>query len=275
MERDAELSLPFMARPIRLVGRRNLYAKVNNCCSFFRSSIGKKWVVAVTGIIMVLFVIGHLIGNLQLFLGPGDAEHPAQLNVYAKFLQGLGSVLWLVRGVLILAVVAHVVATIKLTIENRAAKGGGIQFKNYSQARISSRTMIWSGAYILAFIIFHLLHYTIFVVHPEYRHLHDAHGLHDVYAMVLIGFSYAWISVFYIIGMILLCMHLAHGIESTFQTFGVQTQKLRPVFAVVGRGLAILLAIGYISMPVAVLAGYGKEYREQAVAKVNAEKGGK
>ena len=135
--------------------------------------------------------------------------------------------------------------------------------------------MIWSGSYILAFIIFHLLHYTIFVVHPEYRHLHDAHGLHDVYAMLLIGFSYVWISVFYIIGMILLAMHLAHGIESLFQTFGIQTMKLRPVFAVVGRGLAIILAIGYIGLPVAVLAGYGKEYREQAIAKAATEKGGK
>ena len=231
--------------------------------------------VAVTGIIMVLFVIGHLIGNLQLFLGPGDATHPAQLNVYAKFLQGLGSALWVVRAVLILAVVAHVVATIKITIENRAAKGGGTQYKSNAQARISTRTMFWSGSYILAFIIFHLAHYTLLVVHPEYRQLHDAHGLHDVYAMVLIGFSYVWISVFYIIGMILLCMHLAHGIESTFQTLGIQTQKLRPVFAMVGRGLAILLAIGYISMPVAVLAGYGKEYREQAQAKASAEKGGK
>jgi succinate dehydrogenase / fumarate reductase, cytochrome b subunit len=232
-------------------------------------------VVAVTGIIMVLFVIGHLIGNLQLFLGPGDASHPAALNVYAKFLQGLGSLLWIVRGVLIITVIAHVIATIKLTIENRAAKGGGVVYKNSAQARVSTRTMIWSGSYILAFIIFHLLHYTVFVVHPEYRNLHDAHGLHDVYAMLLIGFNYVWISVFYIIGMILLAMHLAHGIESMFQTLGIQTQKLRPVFAFVGRGLAILLAIGFISMPVAVLAGYGKEYREQAIARASAEKGGK
>ena len=231
--------------------------------------------VAVTGGIMLLFVIGHLIGNLQLFLGPGDATHPAALNAYAKFLRSLGSLLWIARIGLIIAVVAHVIATIKLTIENRAAKGGGLQYKSSAQARISSRTMIWSGSYILAFVIFHLAHYTLMVVHPEYKQLHDTHGLHDVYAMVLIGFSYVWISVFYIIGMILLCMHLSHGIESTFQTLGIQTQKLRPFFAVVGRGLAILLAIGYISMPVAVLAGYGKEYREQAQAKASAEKGGK
>ena len=231
--------------------------------------------VAVTGAIMVAFVIGHLIGNLQLFLGPGDASHPAQLNVYAKFLQGLGSALWIIRAILLITVIAHVVATIKLTVENRAAKGGGVQYKNSAQARVSTRTMIWSGSYILAFIIFHLLHYTLFVVHPEYRNLHDAHGLHDVYAMLLIGFSYVWISVFYIIGMVLLAMHLAHGIESMFQTLGIQTMKLRPVFAFVGRGLAILLAIGYISLPAAVLAGYGKEYREQAIAKASAEKGGK
>jgi succinate dehydrogenase / fumarate reductase, cytochrome b subunit len=245
---------------------------VNNCCSFFRSSIGKKWVVAVTGLLMLLFVIAHLIGNLQLFLGPGDGTHPAKINTYAAFLKSISGALWIARIGLIIAAVAHVIATIKLSIENRAAKGGGARYKNYSQARISTRTMIWSGSYILLFILFHLAHYTFLIVHPEYRNLHDAFGLHDVYAMLLIGFSNVWISGFYILGMILLCMHLSHGIESMFQTLGLQTQRLRGVFRNGGRIIALVLAIGYISMPVAVLAGYQKDYRAQALAKADAQK---
>lgn len=228
--------------------------------------------VAVTGGILLLFVIAHLIGNLQMFLGPGDDQHPAQINAYAQGLRNLGALLWVARIGLIVAVVAHIAATVKLTIENKKAKGGGAQCKNYSQARLSTRTMIWSGSYIFFFVLFHLAHYTLFLVHPEYRQLHDRHGLHDVYAMLLIGFSSPVVSTFYIIGMILLCAHLAHGVESMFQTLGLQTQRLRGVFRNTGRVLALALAVGYISMPVAVLAGFGKEYREQAIAKANAGK---
>jgi succinate dehydrogenase cytochrome b subunit len=246
---------------------------VNNCCAFFRSSIGKKWVVAVTGGILLIYVIGHLIGNLQVFSGPGDAEKPAQINTYARFLKSLGSLLWVVRIGLLIAVVAHIIATVKLTIENRRAKGGEVQFKRSAQARISTKTMIWSGTYIFCFVIYHLAHFTWLVVHPEWQHMHDPHGLHDVYAMMLIGFSYPLVSVFYIVGMILLCAHLSHGIESSAQTLGVQTQRVRGIFALGGRALALILAIGYISIPVAVLAGYGKEYREQAIAKASAERG--
>jgi succinate dehydrogenase / fumarate reductase, cytochrome b subunit len=247
---------------------------VNNCCSFFRSSIGKKWVVAVTGVLLLLYVIAHLIGNLQVFAGPGDAQTPAKINIYAQFLKSLGSLLWVARIGLIIAVIAHIVATIKLTVENRKAKGGGAQYKKSAQTRVSTRTMIWSGTYILCFVIFHLAHYTLFLVHPEWRNLHDAHHLHDVYAMLLVGFSNLWVSIFYIVGMILLCAHLSHGIESSAQTLGLQTQRARGVLRMTGRTLAILLAIGYISIPVAVLSGYGKEYRESAQAKINAAKGG-
>lgn len=225
--------------------------------------------MAATGIIMLFFVIGHLIGNLQMFSGPGDAQTPAKINTYAKFLQSLGSLLWVARIGLIVALVAHVVATIKIVAENRAAKGGNVQYVKRAQARISTRTMIWSGSYILCFIIFHLMHFTFQTVHPEFKTLHDAHGLHDVYAMMLIGFSSIPASLFYIVGMILLCSHLSHGVESVFQTLGVQTQKTRPVIQIVGRSLAVILAIGYISMPVAVLAGFGKDYREQKVAQAH------
>jgi succinate dehydrogenase / fumarate reductase, cytochrome b subunit len=245
---------------------------VNNCCYFFRSSIGKKWVVAITGLLLLGFVIGHLIGNLQVFAGPGDAEQPAKINAYAKFLRDLGPILWVVRIGLIIVVLAHVIFTLKLVAENRAAKGGDVQFKQRVQARISTRTMAISGSYILLFILFHLAHYTLLWVHPEYKNLHDSHGLHDVYAMLLIGFSYVWISVLYIVGMVLLCLHLSHGIGSVAQTLGVQTMKIRGLFVNLGRIIGLVLAIGYISIPAAVLAGYGKEYREAALAKAAAAK---
>ncbi len=246
--------------------RKRNHLIVNRCCSFLRSSIGKKTIVAITGLIMVGFVIAHLIGNLQIFLGPGDATHPAQINSYAKLLKDLGEFIWLARITLLLAVAAHIITTIQLTLENRAAKGDGYQHKASVQAKRSTKTMMWSGSYILCFIIFHLAHYTLFLVHPEFRQLHDAHGLHDVYAMLLIGFSNPFVSAFYILGMLLLCSHLSHGIGSLTQTLGIQTTKLRCCFQCGGRLLAILLAIGYLSIPIAILAGYGSEYRKAALA---------
>ncbi len=221
---------------------------------------------------MVGFIIAHLIGNLQIFLGPGDAAHPAHINTYAKLLKDLGEFVWLARIALIIAVVAHVITTIQLALENRAARGTGYQHKASVQAKRSTKTMMWSGSYILCFILFHLAHYTVFVVHPQFRNLHDAHGLHDVYAMLLIGFSYPAVSAFYIVGMLLLCAHLSHGIGSLTQTLGIQTTKLQCCFQCGGRALAILLAIGYLSIPIAILAGYGSEYRKTALAALEAHK---
>ena len=221
---------------------------------------------------MVGFIIAHLVGNLQIFLGPGDATHPAQINSYAKLLKDLGELIWIARIALLVAIVAHIVTTIQLTLENRKAKGAGYQHKASVQAKRSTKTMMWSGSYILCFVVFHLAHYTLLVVHPEFRNLHDAHGLHDVYAMLLIGFSNPIVSAFYIVGMLLLCSHLSHGIGSLTQTLGIQTAKLSCLFQCGGRILAILLAIGYISIPVAILAGYGSEYRKAAIASLAAHK---
>ena len=226
--------------------------------------------VAVTGLALVLFVIGHLIGNLQVFAGGGDATQSAKMNTYAAFLKSLGGLVWVARIGLIVMVVAHIVATIKLTVENRAAKGGGAALKKRVQAKLSTRTMIWSGSYIVAFVLFHLAHFTTISIYPEWRNLHDARGLHDVQAMVLIGFSNPLVCAFYIVGMLLLCSHMSHGIASVAQTLGVQTQKMRACFQMTGRAVAVLLAVGYISIPVAVQAGFGKAYKDAAVAKLAA-----
>lgn len=223
--------------------------------SFYQSSIGKKWIVAVTGLMMLGFVVGHLAGNLQIFIGWES------INRYGKFLKGIGELLWIVRAVLIVAVVLHIVTTIQLSIANRAARPIGYKKKRAVQASLAGRTMIWSGSYLLCFIVVHLLHYTLLVIHPEYQSYFDALGRPDIYRMLLVGFSNVWMSGFYVVGMLLLCSHLAHGIGSMTQTLGIQTRKIAWLFTNGGRIFAGLLAIGYISIPVAVLAGFGKEYR--------------
>jgi succinate dehydrogenase / fumarate reductase cytochrome b subunit len=235
---------------------------VNSCCSFYRSSIGKKWVVAVTGLIMVGFVLAHMLGNLQVFLGP------EKLNTYGAFLQGLGELIWIARIGLLVAVVLHILATIQLTLANRAARPEPYCYKANVQAKLSTRTMAWSGSYILCFIIFHILHYTTHTVVPAYAGFHDVTPLglerHDVFRMVIVGFSNIWVSAFYIVGMLLLCSHLSHGIGSLAQTFGIRTKKTACLFSCGGRLLATIIAVGYISIPVAVLAGYGRDYVRNA-----------
>jgi succinate dehydrogenase / fumarate reductase cytochrome b subunit len=135
------------------------------------------------------------------------------------------------------------------------------------QAKISTKTMVWSGAYILCFIIVHLLHLTTKTIHPEYGHWFDEAGRHDVYRMMIVGFRDPLMSAFYIVGMVLLGAHLAHGIDSLCQTLGVRTKRAAALLTHGGRLVAIALAIGYISIPTAILvAGHGKKYLEERQA---------
>jgi len=159
--------------------------------------------------------------------------------------------------------VLHIAATIQLTIANNAARPVSYKKKSAVQASLAGRTMIWSGSYLFCFVVVHLLHFTLLKIHPEYETYRDALGRPDIFRMVLVGFSDPVMSGFYIVGMLLLCSHLAHGIGSLTQTLGIQTRKIAWLFTNGGRVFAALLAIGYISIPVAVLAGYGKEYRAQ------------
>jgi len=228
---------------------------VNTLISFFTSSIGRKWIVALTGLVMLGYVVGHLIGNLQIFL------QPHHINKYAAFLQGLGEFLWIIRLALLATVILHIVFTIQLAIENRRGRPQDYAMQRTVQAKLSTKTMVWSGAYLLCFIIVHLLHLTAQTIHPEYRTWHDEGGRHDVYRMMIAGFRDPLMSAFYIVGMILLCAHLAHGIGSLCQTLGVRTKHAAALLTQGGRIVAWLLAIGYISIPTAILfAGHGKKY---------------
>lgn len=225
------------------------FLHLNAISSFTSSSIGRKWIVALTGLALFGFVVGHLVGNLQIFLGPES------INRYGAFLKSTGELLWLARIGLLVMLVLHIVYTIKLSIENRAARPERYAVTKRRATTFAGRMMIWSGLMVFCFIVYHLLHFTTHNVDPSYAALHDAQGRHDVYRMMVLGFSNKAASAFYILGVGLLAMHLNHGFASLFQTLGLKTTKLAPFWHKSGQALSWLIFIGYASMPVAVLAG--------------------
>lgn len=227
---------------------------------FYQSSIGKKWVVALTGIVLIAYVIGHLIGNLQIFL-PAQ-EGVRQINKYGHFLHSLGAGLWAVRIFLFICFALHIVTAIQLAMENRAARPQRYATVKYTQASPAGRTMVISGLIILVFVIFHVLHFTTHTVASAgFKDLQpvplaaNAPGESgwDVYGMMIRGFQNPLVSAFYIIGMVLLAMHLSHGFGSLMQTLGLNTKQLAPIWVNGGRVLAVLICLGFISIPVAVL----------------------
>jgi succinate dehydrogenase / fumarate reductase cytochrome b subunit len=214
------------------------------------SSLGKKYLMAVTGAGLFLFVIGHLLGNLQIFLGP-DA-----INRYAHFLQTNKEILWPTRIGLLVFVAVHIWASVALTLENRAARDVPYAVRKVVDASYASRTMIWSGLIVAAFVVYHLLHFTAHVTHPQYREFYDQAGRHDVYAMMVTGFSSWWVSGFYVVSMALLCWHLSHGVRAMFQSVGLRTETNETVIERFATISAAAIFIGYVSIPAAVLAGW-------------------
>ncbi len=210
-------------------------------------------IVAVTGVILIVFVVGHLLGNLQIFLGP------RWINDYAQHLRDLGPLLWVVRIVLLIAVALHIYFTILLAIENRRARPRRYVKKEHVKATFASRHMVVSGVVVLAFIIFHLLHFTAHKFDARFPLLkNDPLNHYDVYSMMVYGFQNIYISGFYIVGLFLLTLHLTHGASSFFQSLGLNDKKLTPRLAFGARVFAWLLFIGYTSIPVAVLLGLVK-----------------
>ena len=239
---------------------------MNPISSYLSSSIGRKWIVALTGLALFGFVVGHMIGNLQIFIGPES------INRYAFFLQSLGELLWVIRLGLLAMLVAHIVFTIKLRLENRAARGMPYAVTKRRATTFSARMMTLSGLMVLCFIIFHLLHFTAQKIDPSYLTLHDAKGRHDVYRMMVNGFDgknpnsprilsipLGYLSsAFYIVGVGLLAMHLNHGIGSLFQTLGLNSAKVRPLWEKGGAAFSWLIFLGYAAIPIAVLTGVVK-----------------
>ncbi len=215
--------------------------------------------VAVTGIILIAFVIGHLVGNLQFFGGPH------LINAYGTKLRDLPFAgLWIVRIGLLAAVVLHIATTILLVIENRAAKGAGYVKKASVQAKIATRLMALSGILLLSYIVFHILHFTTHTITPDYSHWKD-HEDHDVYRMIVAAFSNRLMAIIYIVAMVLLAMHLSHGAASLFQTLGLRTKKLANAIGLGAQIFAWAICLGYVSIPVAVMAGfYDKKHIAEA-----------
>ncbi len=215
----------------------------------FSDSIGRKAVMAVTGLLMVLFVIGHLLGNLSIFAGPDG------INAYAQHLHDLPALVWANRIVMGLAVVIHVVLAVQVTLENNAANPNKYAVQRYLKATFAGRTMIWTGLILGAFIVYHLLQFTIRVT-PNLTLGQDSAGRFDVYGMVLNEFSYAGIAIVYVIGMIALFLHLKHGIQSTFQTLGISNAVLLPRYGAIGKVLSGVFLVGFVAIPVAILVGF-------------------
>ena len=207
-------------------------------------------IVAVTGVILILFLIGHLLGNLQIFLGPD------WINSYAEHLRNLGPLLWMIRAFLLLTVVLHIYYTIRLTIENRGARPDRYKQQDHLKATIASRSMALSGLVVLAFIVYHLAHFTVQVTDPRFALLKpDPHYGHDVFSMMVYGFQNPYVSAFYVLALFLLMLHLTHGASSFFQSLGLNDRKMTPRLTWGGRVFAWLLFAGYTSIPVAVLLG--------------------
>ncbi|MGY8659437.1 MAG: succinate dehydrogenase cytochrome b subunit [Verrucomicrobiales bacterium] len=219
-------------------------------CAVVKSSIGRKIIVALTGLALVLFLAGHLAGNLLIYAGP-DA-----FNEYAHFLHtflhGMG--VWIARIGLLVCLVLHVWFTILLTKENKAARPK-YAHEATVQAPKSSRMMIWSGLTILAFIVYHLLHFTI-RIDSNLAKMGETSPWH----MVIEGFQNPLVVIFYVIAMTLLCSHLSHGVASIFQTLGLRSKKTAGPIKFISKAYAVIVYLGFISIPLAVLLfGFGCE----------------
>lgn len=232
-------------------------ALTRSATAYWQSSIGKKLVVAFTGLAMVFFLAGHLTGNLLIFAGR------EAFNEYAKFLHdaGHGALIWVARIGLLVVVTLHVWATILLTRENKAARKQEYEYKATIQASKSSRIMIWSGSTILAFIIFHLLHFTVRVTYNDADLIDPLDPKRfDAYGMVIRGFQFGFLNflvvVFYIIAMTLLCSHLSHGVQSMFQTLGLRSKKASDLIHKISIGYAVVIWAGFISIPLAIFLGF-------------------
>lgn len=219
----------------------------NPAAVFWNSTNGKKTVMAVTGAILFLFVIGHLAGNLQIF------EGREKLNAYGRLLHSVGELLWAVRIVLIVAVVLHITATVQLALRKKRARPVGYSRREAIASSYASRTMYWSGPIVLAFVIFHLLEFTAGYIHPESQFIEG-----DVYHNVVAGFQVWWVSAWYIFSLCLLGLHLRHGIWSMFQSVGFNHPKHTPKLKTAAVVIAVLIVLGYISIPISVLLGIVK-----------------
>jgi succinate dehydrogenase / fumarate reductase cytochrome b subunit len=225
---------------------------IQRAIRFYEAAIGKKVMMAITGLILFGYVVGHLIGNLQIY-----ASDPDQINRYAAFLHNPANVvpLWAIRVFLLGAVILHITASIQLWNLNRTARPVAYKKKDDASTSYAARTMMWSGPIVAAFIIFHVLHLTVGAI-PGYPAAELAANQPNVRANVIAGFQNYYISGFYILAMILLCMHLSHGLWSLVQSLGFTHPRYTPMIRKASTVIAVLIGIGNCSIPIAVMAGF-------------------
>ena len=220
--------------------------------TLYRSTIGKKVIMAATGLMLVAFVIGHMAGNLQVFIGP------AKMNGYAAFLKSTGELLWLVRLALLAAVLLHILMAWQLTQIKKNARPVDYQQRESQVSTVASRTMRWGGALLLVFIVFHILHFTTGTFFPS-ASTPDAHypaySPTDVYGNVISAFRTPWVVAFYVVAMLFLMLHLFHGAWSSVRTLGLTKPSRHPLKRHVATAIAIVVWLGFTAVPVGVFLG--------------------
>lgn len=243
---------------------------MSTVAGILNSSLGKKFVMAGTGILLFLFVVGHLVGNLQVF------GSPELINTYAHFLQSKPTLVWGARIGLLVLVALHITTAVQLSLANKEARpvayAGGTAYGSTWQ----SRYMLGSGLVIAAFIVYHLAHFTALL--PGINGVGDfsklktvLHGetVPDVYAMMILGFQVWWVALFYLVAQALLFVHLGHGLASMFQTFGLRDHVWWPRIQRFARGASIAIFIGYALIPIAIyLRVVGGDYAEKKKAEL-------
>lgn len=215
---------------------------------FYESVIGKKIVMAVTGLILLGFILVHMLANLQVFL-PVNANGVPPLDAYGEHLRALPPLLWGTRVVLLVAVILHIVAAWQLTVLNKfqARKTGYVKYQPVA-SNYASRTMIWSGPIIFFYVIYHLLDFTFGTVNPNFQPGH-------VYHNVVASFQHPAVAVFYIIANVCLAFHLYHGAWSMCQTVGIAHPRYTPFLKGASAVFAIVIGVGFCSVPLAVVTG--------------------
>ena len=211
--------------------------------SFWRSTVGKKVVMALTGAIGVGYVTAHMLGNLQVFEGAG------KINAYAALLKSNMGLLWMARSVLIIAVILHIVAAYQLARISQKSRPVGYKRWRAVGSDFASRTMRWTGPLLALFIVYHLLHLTTGAVHPNFVEA-------DVYHNVISGFRVWYVSVIYIIAMLMLGLHLYHGAWSMFESLGLNHPKYNRLIRALATILTAIVVAGFIAIPAAVLMGF-------------------
>jgi succinate dehydrogenase / fumarate reductase cytochrome b subunit len=217
----------------------------------FSSMVGRKLIMAVSGLLMVIFTTVHLLGNLSLFSGPDV------INAYADMLQGLGPLLWIVRAVMLSALCLHIYLGLHLTLENRASGRNRYAVSSSHSVTFAGRSMIWTGLVIGCYLVYHLIHFTLQLIYPEYSSARniDPSGRPDVHAMLAMNFRLFPVFGIYIFSLAAVGLHLSHGLQSMVQTLGLNSGKTLPVIIKLGVVAAAILFLGYAAIPAGIITG--------------------